>query len=92
MRLTVDAINMKGGYAGDVTFEPTDVTDETGKKVGFVEASRSPASRHISLFAGKYQGEFRSREECDAFAKGVEAVLNHMMATEEKLPAPLANA
>ncbi len=44
---------------------------------------RSPAKRHISLFGGKYQGDFVKPEECDAFAKGVEAVLSHMTAVNE---------
>jgi hypothetical protein len=37
--------------------------------------------RTISLFGDKYQATFEggsSREQCDAFATGVEAVLNHM--------------
>jgi hypothetical protein len=36
-------------------------------------------SRHISLFSGKYTGTFETHEECLAFAKGVEAVVNHMV-------------
>jgi hypothetical protein len=40
--------------------------------------------RHISLFGGKYQGDFEEPKECDAFAKGVEAVLNHMAETSEE--------
>jgi hypothetical protein len=53
--------------------------EDTNKEVGFVEATRSPITRHISLFGGKYQGDFKTPEECAAFAKGVEAVLNHMV-------------
>ena len=41
-------------------------------------------TRHISLFGGKYQGDFEEPKECDAFAKGVEAVLNHMAETSEE--------
>lgn len=45
-----------------------------------------PTTRLISLFGGKYTGEFDTHEECVAFAKGVEAVLNHMVSTgDEKL-------
>jgi hypothetical protein len=47
-----------------------------------------PIKRHISLFDGKYQGSFEDGEQCEAFAKGVEAVLNHMTeATEEQAEA-----
>jgi hypothetical protein len=38
----------------------------------------------ISLFDGKYSGGFSRREECIAFAKGVEAVLNHMTSIGEE--------
>jgi hypothetical protein len=63
----------------------TDVIDQdTGKKVGFVEEERSPAARHISLFGGKYQGDFTTWGQCDAFAKGVEAVLSHLTAVDEE--------
>jgi hypothetical protein len=78
MKLLVQWVDMRGGFIEPVTFT-TDVIDETsGTKIGFVEASRSPRERRISLFNGKYVSVFESREECYAFAKGVEAVLNHM--------------
>ena len=87
MKLLVQWVDMRGGYPTRVMFE-TDVIDEdTGKKVGFVEAERSPAKRSISLFGGKYKATFNSNVshlECDAFAKGVEAVLNHMVAADEE--------
>jgi hypothetical protein len=59
---------------------------ESASGVGFVHAERSPATRFISLFDGKYQAEFSSRVshlECDAFARGVEAVLSHMTASDD---------
>jgi hypothetical protein len=79
---------MRGGY-GTRVFARTNVIDQdTGKTVGFVDAERSPIKRHISLFDGKYQGSFEDGEQCGAFAKGVEAVLNHMTeATEEQAEA-----
>jgi hypothetical protein len=38
----------------------------------------------ISLFDGKYSGGFDRREECVAFAKGVESVLNHLTSISEE--------
>jgi hypothetical protein len=87
MRLLVQWVDMRGGYRGPEAWQ-TDVLDQdTGKQVGFVDAERSPATRHISLFGGKYQATFTSsvsRDECDAFAKGVEAVLNHIIEADEE--------
>jgi hypothetical protein len=86
MRLLVYWVDMRGGHVLP-TFWDTDVIDQdTGKKVGFVRSEKSPAMRHISLFGGKYQASFTSNfshQQCDAFAKGVEAVLNHMTAADE---------
>ena len=74
------------------------VTDlETGKTVGYLSVSQGRSSiqnggsgceptRHISLFNGKYQGRFDKHEECVAFAKGVEAVLNHLHSDPQKAP------
>ncbi len=87
MRLLVQWVDMRGGYTQPVAWR-TDVIDrDTGKVVGFVDSERSPAERHISLFGGKYEGHFssgNSRQECNAFAKGVEAVLNHIVAAPEE--------
>ena len=84
MRLLVEWADMRGGYMSQVAFRTDVVDQDTGKKVGFVQAERSPRKRHISLFGGKYRGEFESPEQCDAFAKGVEAVLNHLTAAGEE--------
>jgi hypothetical protein len=43
--------------------------------------TRTP-SRTIKLL-GKYSGHFESHDECVAFAKGVEEVLNYMMRMEK---------
>jgi len=76
------------------------VTDlETGKTVGYLSVSQGRSSiqnggsgceptRHISLFDGKYQGSFDKHEECVAFARGVEAVLNHLHSVDERVPEP----
>jgi hypothetical protein len=89
MRLKVYWVDMRGGYPNGMSWR-TDVVDEdTDQKVGYVYAAREPQTepyRHISLFDGKYKGDFTTHQECDAFAKGVEAVLNHMTAVGE-LPA-----
>jgi hypothetical protein len=64
---------------------------DTDKVVGLIStgqgwiipgAKRWP-SRTISFFDGKYMGEFETHKECEAFAKGVEAVLNHMISTKD---------
>jgi hypothetical protein len=83
MKLLVKWVDMRGGYTEQVGWRTEIIDEETGKDVGFVDAARSPARRHVSLFGGKYQGDFKSHEECDAFAKGVEAVLSHLTATTE---------
>lgn len=90
MKLVVEIVNMRGGYQGTEAWETKVVDKETGKTVGWVHNQRSPGSfafRHISLFGGKYEAEFSSNDsasECRAFAKGVEAVLNHMVDTREE--------
>jgi hypothetical protein len=86
MKLLVQWVDMRGGYTSRIGWQTNVIDEETGKTVGFVDAERSPAERHISLFSGKYQARFtgsNSRIECDAFAKGVEAVFNHMTAVDE---------
>jgi hypothetical protein len=76
MRLKAEHVDMRGGYPTDV-YWPTDVTDlDTGKIVGSIQNER-PRLRRVSIFDGKYEADFKSAEECDAFLKGVEAVLNH---------------
>jgi len=62
----------------------------TGLAVGFIRSETHPGMRYVSLFDGKYQGQFASSQECDAFIKGVETVLNHM--TSFNLPTVDAQA
>lgn len=78
MRLQVRWVDMRGNH-GSQTWVTDVIDQDTDKKVGFLENKRSPAKRHVSLFGGKYQGDFVTYDECAAFAKGVEAVLNHIM-------------
>jgi hypothetical protein len=85
MKLQVQWVDLRGGYADSVAFETKVIDLDTGKTVGFVHAERSPATRRISLFNGKYQAEFstqNSRRDCDVFAQGVQAVLTHMIASD----------
>jgi hypothetical protein len=84
MRSLVEWTDTRGGYGTQVSWQKPVIDEDTGKTVGFVKAERSPITRHISLFGGKYQGDFTDHEECVAFAKGVEAVLNHMLAADEE--------
>ncbi len=87
MRLLVKHVHMRGGNQEPQAWKTDVIDEETDKIIGWVHAERSPAFRHISLFGGKYQAEFTSNNsllECDAFAKGVEAVLNHMVDMREE--------
>jgi hypothetical protein len=78
MQLLLQNIDMRGGD-GD-SYWMTKVTDkDTGKEVGTLRHERSPAVRRISLYGGKYHGKFKTFDECAAFARGVEAVFNHMV-------------
>jgi hypothetical protein len=86
MRLSVKSINMRGGYR-EAEWESEVIDEETGDIVGWVRSETSPAWRRIWLLGGKYQADFsstNSRLECEAFAKGVEAVLNHMVDMREE--------
>ena len=84
MRLLVEPLDMRGGYTSQVSWRLYVIDQDTGKEVGFVDAERSPAARHISLFGGKYQADFKTHEQCEAFTKGVEAVINHMTVVDEE--------
>jgi hypothetical protein len=69
---------------------PHDVLDlDTGKVIGFIVGHQGMTGLdfprwRISLFGEKYKGEFDRREECVAFAEGVETVFNHMLSTGDK--------
>jgi hypothetical protein len=61
----------------------------SGKTAGFIKGHNGSGLDTfppwvISLFDGKYSKGFSRREECVAFAKGVEAVLNHMTSIGEE--------
>jgi hypothetical protein len=73
-----------------------DVVDqESGTKVGSIYCDgvgftsggiSGSGGMKISLFDGKYTLAANRREECWAFIKGVEAVLNHMTSLREAIP------
>jgi hypothetical protein len=54
------------------------IDDETGRCVGQLLMGKEEG-RTIILFGGKYQGTFKTQAECEAFAKGVQSVLNHVV-------------
>jgi hypothetical protein len=83
MILLVKWVDLRGGYTTPVAFRTPIVDEDMGREVGFVDAERSPRNRHVSLFGSKYQADFETPEQCQAFAKGVEAVLNHMTAIND---------
>ena len=56
-----------------------DIIDaDTGKVVGWIVRNWGIAGTTISLFGGKYSGQFSSSEECAAYAEGVEDAINQM--------------
>jgi hypothetical protein len=85
MRLKVPKIEGHSLMAGG----RDDIVDlDSGRTVGFIRTRQGPGtrccpSRDISLY-GKYKGSFETHNECVAFAKGVEAVLNHMVSPADK--------
>jgi hypothetical protein len=82
-----DARSWKGmsGHAGDV------IDLDTGERVGYIQihqgfwiGTRRSHTRSISMMDGKYQGSFDTHDECYGFAKGIEAVINHLVAPSAK--------
>jgi hypothetical protein len=83
MQIKVPKINSNNSGSLAVTDEETgnaigNLLTKQGSDAG---GNRTP-SRKIRLF-GKYIGQFESHEECVAFAKGVEEVLNYMTRMEK---------
>jgi hypothetical protein len=78
MRLRVPYVDLRRQTGSGQSKSVDD--EDTGKSVGQIIYFTGPSGpkRTISLF-GKYHGEFETDEECAAFAKGVEEVLNHMV-------------
>jgi hypothetical protein len=91
MRLQAKHVDMRGGYSEPGVYWVTDVVDlDNDKIVGSIRNETHPRARHVSLFDDKYKSSFHSTEQCDAFIKGVEAVLNHVSSFTESKPAEQA--
>ncbi len=58
------------------------IDDENGNLVGQILMGKG-RGRTVILF-GKYRGDFETQQECQAFADGVAAVLNHMTRMEKE--------
>ena len=67
------------------------IDQDTGEKVGYVISHGVGFAGYggidICLFGGKYQGIVNTYNECWAFIKGVETVLNHMLPAKQKTAA-----
>jgi hypothetical protein len=75
MRLTVSHIDERSRHVADV------IDQDTNRCVGYVRlGSTNSGGRYVFLFEGKYTARCISQDECLGFVKGVEAVLNHMIA------------
>jgi hypothetical protein len=67
------------------------IDGDSGKKVGFLECrqgmtthNRRYHSRSISLFDNKIRASFETHAECVAFAKGIEAAINQIIAPKDQ--------
>lgn len=84
MRIVFESVDMRGGYPEQVAWETPIIDQDSGRMVGTLYEETKPAKRYISLFGGKYCAEFKTPAECQAFAKGVEAVINNLMPIDEE--------
>lgn len=63
------------------------IDEDSGLSVG--ELWWGQNGQEVVLFHGKYAGSFKTHAECIAFAKGVEAVLNHMVSLSRQQEAEI---
>ncbi|MEH2501620.1 hypothetical protein V1290_000431 [Bradyrhizobium sp. AZCC 1578] len=56
------------------------IDDQDGNVVGQLLMNQNVGRTIILL--GKYQGTFKTQEECAAFARGVEVVISHLTKVE----------
>jgi hypothetical protein len=76
MRLTVSYLDAPGPQVADV------IDQDSGKSVGYIRSgSITSGGRYVFLFNGAYAARCTSHDECLGFVKGVEVVLNHMLAS-----------
>jgi hypothetical protein len=78
MKIEIPVVNLRRQMDG---VRPI-IDSETGKTIGMLDYGHQQG-RTVSLFDGKYRGTFKDHDQCWAFAKGVEAVLNHMVLIKE---------
>ncbi len=75
MEITLRPANLRG--IGDEV--RSDVLDaNTGAVIGSIVERPSQAERAVSLFGGLYEAEFKTAQECVAFAAGVQAVIERL--------------
>lgn len=77
MQIKLPDLDLRRDRAGS-----TSVDDENGNLVGQLLFFQN-SGRTIVLF-GKYRGDYKTQDECQAFADGVVAVLNHMTTMDPK--------
>ena len=84
MRLKVPWIDLRSQLGGGRGI----IDEDTGESVGVLllhyNGNACNLSRRSVILFDRYAGDFDTHEECVAFTKGVEAVLNHMIAPTEK--------
>ena len=86
MRLRIPSVDVRSKQFGCSPI----IDEDTGVSVG--ELWWTQHGREIVLFDGKYGGNFETDAECFAFAKGVEAVLNHMISLPRLKEAEVRNS
>jgi hypothetical protein len=85
----IDGRTRKGGYTHPI------IDGDTGKVIGTLRCHEGSwgggapnykryHSRTISLIDDKYRRSFETHDECVAFAKGVEAVINRLAAPKNQ--------
>jgi hypothetical protein len=78
MRLIFEEFDGRGSH-----FVPV-VDQDTGQQIGYIDSAGTGyagfGGMRVSLFDGKYTAQLNRKAECKGFVRGVEAVLNHMVA------------
>jgi hypothetical protein len=76
MDIHVPHFDMRRDQSGGKAIQDRD----TGETIGGITYSHGGGDqrRHVTIF-DRYRGSFATPEECVAFAKGVESVLNHIL-------------
>jgi hypothetical protein len=77
MQFKIPKLDLRNPSSGS-----TSIDDEQGNLAGQLLFGQNMG--RIVILLGKYRGDFKTHEECQAFADGVAAVLNHMTRMDEK--------